>query len=184
MAVKHLFSARPVLTFLSRAITVLDMVKAVFPGSFDPPTFGHLNIIERARTIFSEVHVVVAVNSEKKYLFSEQERVELVRGMVKQWDNVFVHSWNSLIVEYAKQVGARVLIRGVRNLADFSYEFDLAMMNRGLNPEIETIFLSTDPQFFVLRSSAIKELASFGGDVSLMVPESVAQALKNKFDKK
>lgn len=157
------------------------MVKAVFPGSFDPPTFGHLNIIERARTIFSEVHVVVAVNSEKKYLFSELERVELIKTLVKQWDNVHVHSWNNLIVVYAKQIHAQVLIRGVRNLSDFSYEFDLAMMNRGLNPEIETVFLSTDPQYFVLRSSAIKELASFGGDVSSMVPEPVARALQAKY---
>jgi pantetheine-phosphate adenylyltransferase, bacterial len=157
------------------------MVKAVFPGSFDPPTFGHLNIIERARTIFSEIHVVVAVNSEKRYLLSESERVALIKEMVKPWDNVFVHSWSNLIVEYAKQIEARVLIRGVRNLADFSYEFDLAMMNRGLNPEIETVFFSTDPQYFVLRSSAIKELASFGGDVSSMVPEPVALVLRQKF---
>ena len=157
------------------------MVKAVFPGSFDPPTFGHLNIIERARTIFSEVHVVVAVNSEKKYLFTETERVELIRDLVKQWDNVHVHSWNNLIVAYAKKINARVLIRGVRNFSDFSYEFDLALMNRGLNPEIETVFLSTDPEFFVLKSSAIKELASFGGDVSSMVPSAVAMSLKDKY---
>ena len=159
------------------------MVKAVFPGSFDPPTFGHLNIIERARTIFSEVHVVVAVNSEKKYLFSEKERVELIRGLVAPWGNVFVHPWNNLIVSYATQIGARVLIRGVRNFSDFSYEFDLALMNRGLNPEIETVFLSTDPEFFVLRSSAIKELASFGGDVSSMVPEPVARLLMEKYSR-
>lgn len=157
------------------------MVRAVFPGSFDPPTFGHLNIIERARTMFSEIHVVVAVNSEKKYLFSPDERVELIRGMVAGWENVTVHTWNNLIVEYARTIDARVLIRGVRNLADFSYEFDLAMMNRGLNPEIETVFLSTDPQYFVLRSSAIKELASFGGDVSTMVPPAVATLLHAKY---
>lgn len=157
------------------------MVKAIFPGSFDPPTFGHLNIIERARTMFSEIHLVVAVNSEKKYLFSERERVDLLNELVRQWDNVFVHTCNRLIVEYARSLGIQVLIRGVRNLADFSYEFDLAMMNRGLNPEIETVFLSTDPEFFVLRSSAIKELASYGGDVSSMVPAPVAEALKRKF---
>jgi pantetheine-phosphate adenylyltransferase len=160
------------------------MVQAVFPGSFDPPTFGHLNIIERARTIFSEVHVVVAVNSEKIYLFSADERVRLMTELVSRWDNVFFRSWNTLIVEYAKQHGARVLIRGVRNLADFSYEFDLAMMNRGLCPDVETVFLSTDPEYFVLRSSAIKELAAYGGDVSAMVPDNVARALKAKFDKK
>ncbi len=157
------------------------MVKAVFAGSFDPPTFGHLNIIERARVIFSEVHVVVAVNSEKKYLFSEEERVSLMKGLVSGWDNVSVHACNTLIVEYARKIGAGVLIRGVRNLADFSYEFDLAMMNKGLNPGIETVFLSTDPEYFVLRSSAIKELAGLGGDVSSMVPESVAEALYEKY---
>jgi pantetheine-phosphate adenylyltransferase len=159
------------------------MVKAIFPGSFDPPTFGHLNIIERARMIFSEIHVVVAVNSEKKYLFNAEERVSLISDMVKQWENVHVHTWNSLIVEYARRIDAHVLIRGVRNLADFSYEFDLAMMNRGLKKDIETVFLPTDPEFFVLRSSAIKELASFGGDVSTMVPEPVAKALMAKYGK-
>lgn len=171
------------MTEAGRRIRVINMVKAVFPGSFDPPTFGHLNIIERARSMFSEIHVVIAVNSEKKYLLTEEERVALMRELVGKWDNVTVHSWNSLIVEYARRIDAKVLIRGVRNLADFSYEFDLAMMNRGLNPEIETVFLSTDPQYFVLRSSAIKELASFGGDVSTMVPESVAQLLRKKYAK-
>lgn len=157
------------------------MVRAVFPGSFDPPTFGHLNIIERARTMFDEIHVVVAVNSEKNYLFSADERVALISDMVSDWDTISVHSWNSLIVEYARRIDAHVLIRGVRNLSDFSYEFDLAMMNRGLNPGIETVFLSTDPQYFVLRSSAIKELASLGGDVSSMVPPAVAALLRKKY---
>lgn len=160
----------------------MGIEKAVFAGSFDPPTFGHLNIIERAGRIFDEVHVVVSVNSEKKYLFSEKERLALMKELVAGWKNVFVHSWNSLIVEYAKKIGAGVLIRGVRNLADFSYEFDLAMMNRGLNPEIETVFLPTDPEYFVLRSSAIKELSSFGGDVSSMVPKTVAAALRKKYN--
>lgn len=157
------------------------MVKAVFAGSFDPPTFGHLNIIERARSIFNEIHVVIAVNSEKKYLFTEQERLQLIKELVLPWENVVVSSWNHLIVEYARMVDAKVLVRGVRNLSDFSYEFDLAMMNKGLNSDIETVFLSTDPEFFVLRSSAIKELASFGGDVSSMVPKNVANLLHSKY---
>ncbi len=159
------------------------MVKAVFPGSFDPPTYGHLNIIERARLIFSEVHVVVAVNREKRYTFSEAERVALIQDMVSKWDNVTVHAWDTLIVDYARKIKAHVLIRGVRNITDFSYEFDLAMMNRGLNPEIETVFLSPDPQYFVLRSSAIKELAVFGGDVSSMVPTAVADLLREKLSR-
>ena len=159
----------------------MGIEKAVFAGSFDPPTFGHLNIIERAGRIFSEVHVVVAVNSEKNYLFSEGERLSMMKQLVSCWQNVSVHSWNTLIVEYAKKIGAGVLIRGVRNLADFSYEFDLAMMNRALNSEIETVFLPTDPDYFVLRSSAIKELARYEGDVSSMVPEIVARALHEKY---
>jgi len=172
---------KSVLTVTPGGSTVELMVKAVYPGSFDPPTFGHLNIIERARLIFSEIHVVVAVNREKKYTFSADERVELMRDMVSKWDNVKVYAWDNLIVEYAQKIKAHVLVRGVRNITDFSYEFDLAMMNRGLKPEIETVFLSPDPQYFVLRSSAIKELAAFGGDLSSMVPQAVADLLKEKF---
>ncbi|AEE16840.1 pantetheine-phosphate adenylyltransferase [Treponema brennaborense] len=159
------------------------MITAVFPGSFDPPTFGHLNIIERARTIFSEIHVVVAVNKEKRYLFSAEERVALLQKLTAHWDNVSVHTCDTLIVEYAKTLGARVLLRGIRNVSDFSYEFDLSLMNKALASDLETIFMPTEPRFFVLKSSSIKELASFGGDVSAMVPESVARALERKFSK-
>lgn len=156
------------------------MGKAVFAGSFDPPTYGHLNVIERAKEIFSEVHVVIAVNNDKKYLFSGDERLTMMQYLVKDWKNVVLSTWSSLIVDYAKKIGAGVLIRGVRNVSDFSYEFDLALMNRGLNPNIETMFLVPEPRFFVLRSSSIKELATFGGDVSDMVPQIVASALKEK----
>lgn len=157
------------------------MVIAVFPGSFDPPTFGHLNVIERSKSLFDEIHVVVAENKAKNYLFSTAERVKMLEEMVKPWKNVSVHSYSSLIVNYAKENNAAVLIRGVRNINDFSYEFDLSMMNRGLCPSVETIFIPTDPKYFVLKSSAIKELASFGGDVSTMVPPVVEKALKEKF---
>jgi len=157
------------------------MVKAVFAGSFDPPTFGHLNIIERAQKLFSEIHVVTAINKNKKYCFSDEERLNIIRDLVSPWNNVSVHLWDSLIVDYAKSIGAGVLIRGVRNDNDFLYEFDLAMMNKSLNPQIETVFLVPDPKFFVLRSSSIKELAAFGGDVSNMVPPIVDAMLKKKF---
>jgi len=157
------------------------MVKAVFAGSFDPPTFGHLNIIERAQKLFSEIHVVIAINKNKKYCFSDEERLNIIRDLVSPWNNVSVHLWDSLIVDYAKSIGAGVLIRGVRNDNDFLYEFDLAMMNKSLNPQIETVFLVPDPKFFVLRSSSIKELAAFGGDVSNMVPPIVDAMLKKKF---
>ena len=157
------------------------MVKAVFAGSFDPPTFGHLNIIERVQKLFSEIHVVIAVNNNKTYCFSGEERLEMIQQLVSRWNNVSVHLWDSLIVDYAKQIKAGVLIRGVRNDNDFLYEFDLAMMNKSLNPQIETLFLVPDPKFFVLRSSSIKELAAFGGDVSAMVPSIVEAMLKKKF---
>ena len=157
------------------------MVKAVFAGSFDPPTFGHLNIIDRAQKLFSEIHVVIAVNKNKSYCFSGEERLEVIQQLVSRWNNVSVHLWDSLIVDYAKKIKADVLIRGVRNDNDFLYEFDLAMMNKSLNPQIETLFLVPDPKFFVLRSSSIKELAAFGGDVSTMVPPVVEAMLKKKF---
>ncbi len=160
------------------------MVKAVFAGSFDPPTFGHLNIIERAQKLFPEIHVVIAVNKNKNYCFSGEERLDVIQQLVSRWNNVSVHLWDSLIVDYAKKIKADVLIRGVRNDNDFLYEFDLAMMNKSLNPQIETLFLVPDPKFFVLRSSSIKELAAFGGDVSTMVPPIVEAMLRKKFSPK
>lgn len=159
------------------------MITALFPGSFDPPTFGHLNIIERARKIFGEIHVVIAVNSQKKYLFSEDERLEMMQKLTDKWDNVHVSTCRTLIVEYARKNNAIVLLRGIRNVADFSYEFDLSMLNKGLDSSIETVFMPTDPEFFVLKSSAIKELAFLGGDISKMVPDLVADLLKKKLIK-
>jgi pantetheine-phosphate adenylyltransferase len=158
------------------------MFKAVFPGSFDPPTLGHLDIIGRAAVIFDEVAVVVAENRQKKYLFGAEERLELIKELVKDRKNVTCCVWDSLIVEYMKKEDIRLLIRGIRGMDDFSYEFELSMMNKALHPDIETLFMTTDPRYIVLRSSTIKELASFHGDVSLMVPALVADALKRKLD--
>jgi pantetheine-phosphate adenylyltransferase len=107
----------------------------------------------------------------------------MMRNLVSHWSNVHVDMWDSLIVNYLSKENIKVLIRGVRGVSDFAYEFDLSMMNKGLNPSIETIFMTTEPKYFVLRSSAIKELASFGGDVSTMVPPIVAEALKKKYDR-
>lgn len=156
------------------------MVKAIFAGSFDPPTFGHMNIIQRASALFEETHVVIAVNKNKKYLFSAEERLEMLDELVKDLKNVSVHLCNSLIVDYAKKENASVLIRGVRNVADFSYELDLSLMNKGLSPNMETIFIPTDPKYLVLKSSSIKEVASFGGDISSMVPKIVADKVYEK----
>ena len=156
------------------------MVKAIFPGSFDPPTYGHLNIVERARGIFEELLVVVAVNKQKSGLFAPEERLELLQTLLAPYENVSVHLCDTLIVNFARSHGCRVLVRGVRSVPDFSYEFELSIMNKGLDPSIETIFMPTDPKYFVLRSSAIKELASFDGDLSAMVPPNVAAALRTK----
>lgn len=157
------------------------MQKAAFPGSFDPPTFGHLNIIQRAASIFDELLIVMAENRQKKYLFSAEERIGMMQDLVKPWKNVSVALCDSLIVDFIKKRDIRLLIRGVRGVGDFSYEFELSMINKGLDKNIETIFMTTDPEYFVLRSSSIKELASFHGDVSSMVPPLVADALKKKF---
>jgi len=156
------------------------MLTVLFPGSFDPPTNGHLNLIRRCSQIFAKVHVVVAVNSQKNYTFSADERKEMMEELCEEFDNVTVHVWDRLVVDFAAQVGAKIMVRGVRALADFNHEFELSMLNKGLNPEIETIFLPTDPQYFVLRSSAIKELARFGGDIQSLVPPNVARRVLEK----
>jgi pantetheine-phosphate adenylyltransferase len=158
------------------------MQKAAFPGSFDPPTLGHLNIIQRAAGIFDELVVVVAENRQKKYLFSAEERVAMIRRLAEGYGNVTVAVCDSLIVDFMQKEGVKILIRGVRGMVDFSFEFELSMMNKALDPGIETIFMTTVPEYFILRSSSIKEIASFQGNVSGMVPPLVAQALKEKYN--
>ncbi|MDR0289499.1 MAG: pantetheine-phosphate adenylyltransferase [Treponema sp.] len=157
------------------------MKKAALPGSFDPPTLGHLNIIRRAAGIFDELTVVVAENRQKKYLFSAEERAEMVRRLTADCGNVLVTVCDSLIVDFLQKQGIKILVRGVRGMEDFSYEFELSMMNKALDSSIETVFMTTDPEYFVLRSSSVKEVASFKGNVSGMVPPLVAEALKEKY---
>ena len=169
------------MTRIARLFYYVSMFKAVFPGSFDPPTLGHLNIIERASILFDELVVVIAENRNKKYLFSAQERLAMIREMTKSRKNINCVIWDSLIVDFVKKENCKILIRGIRGMEDFSYEFELSMMNKALHPSIETLFMTTDPEFIVLRSSSIKELASFQGDVSQMVPPLVAEALRKKF---
>ncbi len=156
------------------------MIKAMLPGSFDPPTNGHLNLIERASMIFEKLYVVIAVNKTKKYLFTAEERYSMISGLLSRYENVEVKLCDEMIVNFAQKLDVKVIIRGVRALVDFGYEFELAMTNKELNPDIEIIFMPTDPKFFVLRSSAIKEIAAFGGDISKMVPPEVVAELKNK----
>ncbi len=156
------------------------MRRVIYPGTFDPPNNGHLNVISRAVNIFDQIEIVIAVNPEKKCVFTPQERFEMMKKLVAHHSNVNVHLWEGLIVDFAQKMQANIILRGVRALSDFDYEFELSMMNKALNADIETIFLPTDKKYFVLRSSAIKEVAHFNGDISEMVPELVARALKLK----
>lgn len=156
------------------------MIKAIFPGSYDPLTYGHLNIIERGARIFDTLDVVIAFNKDKRYWLSSEERLELVTEAVKHLPNVKVCLWDSLVVDFAKEKGINFILRGVRNVNDFSFEFELATMNKQLYPGIETVFLPTDPKFFVLRSSSIKELLTLGGNVSEMIPPHVEKVLRKK----
>lgn len=160
------------------------MTKALFPGTFDPVTNGHLNIIKRAARLFDLIDVVIAENDDKKCLFSVAERLDFIKDSIRtleHFENVTVHAWSGLIVDYAKESGAKVLIRGIRNTLDFSYEFELSLMNHVLSSNVETLFIPTNQKYLLLRSSSIKELARLGGDVSAMVPPAVAEALKKKF---
>lgn len=157
------------------------MTIALFPGTFDPPTNGHLDIISRASRLFDKVDVVVAVNEAKRCLFSQEERLDMMRSLIAPYSNTVLHSCNGLIVNYARETGANVLLRGIRNINDYAYEFDLALMNHKLDSEVETLFIPTDQKNSIIKSSAIKELAQLGGDISGMVPPIVAAALSAKF---
>jgi pantetheine-phosphate adenylyltransferase len=156
------------------------MHKVIYPGSFDPATNGHLNVIHRASKMFDQVEVVISSNPQKKVLFTAEERLGMMQEMTADLKNVHVHTWPGLVVDFARKSGIRTILRGVRALVDFEYEFELYMMNHALNPDIETIFIPTDQKYFVLRSSGIKEVVLFGGDVSDMVPPVVVEALKKK----
>lgn len=158
-----------------------DMTKgAIFPGSFDPPTLGHVDLIQRGARMFERMVVVVADNSAKSCLFSTEERVTMLQAIFQEYANIEVVSWSGLVVEYAKQEGISVLVRGIRGVSDFGYEFELAMTNKHLAADIETVLLPTDPRYMLIRASGIKELATYGIDVSSMVPEIVAKELTKK----
>ncbi len=130
--------------------------------------------------MFDQIEVVIAANPQKKYFFSAQERFDMITSLVADLNNVQVTIWHGLIVDFAEKIDVNIILRGVRALTDFDYEFELSMMNRALNPKIETVFLPTDQEYIVLRSSAVKEAALFGGDISDMVPPVVADALRTK----
>jgi len=156
-------------------------VIAVYPGSFDPVTCGHYDIIERAAGLFDELIVLVAVNSGKAPLFTAQERMELLRDACAGLPNVSIDTLtDGLLVEYAVTHEARVIVKGLRAVSDFEYEFQMALLNRRLQPDVETMFLMTSAEYSYLSSSIVKEIARLGGDIAGLVPEAVQTALRAK----
>lgn len=154
---------------------------AVYPGSFDPITNGHLDLIQRALRIFDHIIVAVATNAFKQSLFTIEERMEMIRESLKDYPQVTIDSFEGLLVNYAMRQKARAILRGLRAVTDFEYEFQLAMMNRRLEPEVETVFLMTGLRWVFLSSSILKEAAVHGGNIEGMVPEIVLQKLREKF---
>jgi pantetheine-phosphate adenylyltransferase len=155
------------------------MVTAMYPGGFDPVTNGHLDIVDRASKIFE--HVVVSVAQSRSGLFTTDERVQLFEQAVKHIPNVRIRSHAGLTVEAAREDGATVLVRGLRAVTDFNNEFDMALMNRQMATEVDSVFLMTSVEHLFISASRIRELASFGRDVSALVPPVVAEALRKKF---
>jgi pantetheine-phosphate adenylyltransferase len=156
-------------------------VAAIYPGTFDPITSGHLDLVHRAARIFDRVVVAVAESRNKVPLFTLQERVTLAREVLKDIPNVEVLGFDTLLVECARATGAGVILRGLRAVSDFEFEFQLAGMNRQLGPELETLFLTPSEKYAFISSSVIREIAKLGGDVSSFVPDRVREALINKF---
>lgn len=156
------------------------MVKAIFPGTFDPTTNGHLDIIERASKIVDELTVLIVYNAAKKTVFTPQERMSHLQYLTKDNKNVKVDMWDGLTAEYAGKSGANIMIRGLRNGTDFDYELMIAEANKKIAPTIETLFISTAPEFSYLSSTVVKEIAGYGGDVECMVHSYIKEKLDEK----
>ncbi|HEY7585146.1 MAG TPA: pantetheine-phosphate adenylyltransferase [Candidatus Deferrimicrobiaceae bacterium] len=156
---------------------------AVYPGSFDPPTFGHLDIIERSSRVFSRVIVAVAMNIRKNIMFTPAERVAMLRKLTRPYANVEIHSFRGLLVDYARDKGAHVLVRGLRAISDFEYEFQMAHMNKKLAPDVDTVFMMTGERYSYISSNIVKEIAGFGGKIDDLVPVLVRDQVLRKIDK-
>lgn len=159
------------------------MRTAVYAGSFDPPTNGHLNVIERAASIVDRLIITIANNTSKNAAFTPSERVEMVRELVSGLKNVEVALFEGLLVEFMAARGARIIIRGVRSFSDFEYEFQMALSNKQMRPEIETLFMVTDSRYSHLSSTLIKEIVRLGGETHGMIPPSVEKRLREKLRK-
>lgn len=160
------------------------MTKAIYAGSFDPFTMGHLNILNRSAKMFEEVIVAIGTNTSKKALFTPDEKLDMIKQVIKESspDNVrVVLHVDGLIVDFAEAEGATVMVRGIRSLSDMEYEMNIASMNKTQQPEIESVFLMADEQYRFVSSSMIKEIAIFDGNVSSMVPDSIAERMKEKY---
>ena len=156
------------------------MIRAIYPGSFDPVTFGHLDIIERASRISDELIIGVLQNKTKTPLFSVEERVTMLCEVTKHLKNVKVVPFEGLLIEFAKQMDAKVIVRGLRAITDFEYELQMSQTNRKLNSDVETLFLTTSLDYSYLSSTTVKEVASFGGDITQFVPEFVAKEVTKR----
>ena len=156
---------------------------AVYPGSFDPVTNGHLDIIKRASKIFDTLYVAILENSAKSPAFSMDERVELLKKVTADMDNVVIDKFSGLLVDYAESVDAHVIIKGLRAVSDFEYEFQMALMNRNLNRNIETLFMTTNEKYSYLSSSIVKEVAKHQGSLKGLVPEDLENTILTKFEK-
>ena len=159
------------------------MKRAVYPGSFDPITFGHIDIIERSAKMVDELVIAVLRNSAKNALFSLEERVNMIREITKNLPNVRVETFDGLLVDYMRQIDATIIIRGLRAVTDFEYELQIAQMNHVLKEDAETIFLMTNLQYSYLSSSLVKEIASYGGDISKFVPNELIERIYEKYSK-
>ncbi|MCM0648714.1 pantetheine-phosphate adenylyltransferase [Clostridium swellfunianum] len=159
------------------------MRRAVYPGSFDPITNGHLDIIKRSSKVFDEVVVGVLVNPDKKGLFDIDERVTLIQKCIAEFPNVKVQSFSGLLINFMKSVDAKVIVKGLRAVSDFEYEFQMALMNNKLNPNIETVFMMTNAKYSYLSSSSVKQVAMFGGCIKGLVPNEISDDIISKVNK-
>lgn len=158
------------------------MKKAIYPGSFDPPTYGHLDMIERSAKLVDELNVAVLMNKAKNPLFSVDERVNMIKEMTAHLPNVTIGSFSGLLVDYAESIHANMIIRGLRAVTDFEYELQLAQTNHIVSPKIDTVFLTTSLEYAYLSSTIVKEVASFKGDISNFVPPEIMHKVYEKYD--